>query len=211
MALSSTVVSFSVETWFSLITVLISFVFYPLEIRCYVTLFYKFIARALEEISLFCFISPVLSDKTLSSGSCFYRLLLPSNFFFQNKRIYLLMSLYDIFWNADIDRYFNTFILLVRHQIHLTLSHLNFSHTLPWFSWTSNLNYIVYWNICQSLCLFPSSCMFITCLSLNLELPSFKYDTSYLFMSAFHASFEFSLYYLASSKFMSSWLIISKF
>ena len=55
-------------------------------------------------------------------------------------------------------------IILVRHQIHMPSSNLHLSHIFPSFYWTSNINYIFHWTICQSLVLWPLSCLCSTCL-----------------------------------------------
>ena len=56
-----------------------------------------------------------------------------------------------------------------KSNIFAFIYYLSFSYS-PWFSWTSNLNYIVHWTICQYLGFFTLSWMCSTCLLLLLDL-----------------------------------------
>ena len=68
-------------------------------------------------------------------------------------------------WN----RLSHVYILLVRYQKHLPLSHLRLSCISTWSYWTSNLGYTFHWTICKGIGLCPWSYKYYTCLSLHLD------------------------------------------
>ena len=61
------------------------------------------------------------------------------------------------------------FNLQVRPQTNAPSFNPHLSHNFPWYSWTSSLNYIVHWTICQDLDLCNWSYTCYTCLWLHFN------------------------------------------
>ena len=72
-----------------------------------------------------------------------------------------------ICWNFK--RLSQIYMLQVRYQKSVPTFHPHLFHISSWYSWTSNLSYIVHWTIFQGHGLCPLSCNCSICLSLHFK------------------------------------------
>ena len=138
----------------------------------------------------------------VSLVSCF----LPTMLFRTKKYIFwgpFMPSL--IYWNWK--RLSQVYIIQVRHKKRVpSFNHYPFNVS-SWSYWTSNLSYIVHWNIYQGLGLCPWYWNCSICLSLHWLFLAFHMAPH---TCAFHDSCAFSLHFLTNPKGISTSVIISK-